>query len=74
MNIAPLLAMSVTTLYAAACGLYGAEPDAPRWLSWPLPIWNRIAHDWRQPKPAPPRPDYGKIERLERELGIGRDE
>ncbi|MEH0417823.1 hypothetical protein [Streptomyces sp. B21-083] len=35
-----------------------------------MPIWNRIAHDWRHPKSNLPRPDYAKIERLERELGL----
>ncbi|MFF9309866.1 hypothetical protein ACF1BS_03055 [Streptomyces sp. NPDC014748] len=64
------LLISVGILYAAACGAFGAERDAPLWLRWPLPLWNRIAHDWRRPIPVPSRPDYAKIERLERELGI----
>ncbi|WP_309029333.1 hypothetical protein [Streptomyces alfalfae] len=65
-----LLALSVSLLvgYAAACGRSG--PDAPLWLRWPLPILNRIAHDWRRPAPVPARPDYALIDRLERELGI----
>jgi hypothetical protein len=61
--------VSLATLYGMACGHFGVEPDAPRWLSWPLPIWNRITHDWRRPQP---RPDYVKIARLERELGMVR--
>ncbi|WP_030344797.1 hypothetical protein [Streptomyces sp. NRRL S-1022] len=67
--IVPLL-LSLTVLYGAACGLYGTTPHAPLILRWPLPIWNRIAHDWRRPRP---RPDYARIARLERELGIGDD-
>lgn len=68
-----LLVLFVSALvgYSVACGTVGAESDAPLWLSWPLPIWNAIAHDWRRPTPVPARPDYAKIERLERELGIG---
>lgn len=59
--------ISLEVLYAVACGLLGGRPDAPLWLRWPTPVWNAIAHDWRRPKP---RPDYAKIARLERELGI----
>ncbi|NUR03214.1 MAG: hypothetical protein HOY79_43890 [Streptomyces sp.] len=69
MNAILPIVVSLTILYGAACGHFGAEPSAPRWLSWPLPIWNRIAHDWRRPHS---RPDYAKIARLERELSIGR--
>jgi len=61
------IVVSLTVIYGMVCGQLGAEPGAPLWLSWPLPIWNRIAHDWRQPRQ---RPDYAKIARLERELGI----
>ena len=69
MNAVLPIVISLTVLYSAACGHFGSEPGAPRWLSWPLPIWNRIAHDWRRPRL---RPDYAKIARLERELGVGR--
>ncbi|WP_329215199.1 hypothetical protein OG352_06275 [Streptomyces sp. NBC_01485] len=65
------IALSLLTAYAAACGTWGGEPGAPLWLSWPLPIWNRIANDWRRPQL---RPDRAKIARLERELGIGQDD
>ncbi|WP_369214690.1 hypothetical protein [Streptomyces flavofungini] len=63
-----VLAVSLLVGYAAACGR--ADPDGPLWLRWPQPVWNWIAHDWRRPAPAPARPDYAKIDRLERELGI----
>ena len=57
--------------YSVACGVVGAEPGAPLWLRWPIPVWNVIAHGWRRPAPVSQRPDYAKIARLERELGIG---
>ena len=62
--------VAALTGYAILCGTVGAEPGAPWWLRWPMPIWNAIAHDWRRPPSAPQRPDYAKIDRLERELGI----
>ena len=65
------LFIAVLVLYAAACGTFGSTPSAPLWLRWPMPVWNLIAHDWRKPAPVAQRPDYAKIERLERELGIG---
>ncbi|MEU9777448.1 hypothetical protein [Streptomyces sp. NPDC047968] len=68
MNAAPLI---LVILYGIACSTFGSEPGAPLWLRWPAPAWNRIAHDWRRPRP---RPDYAKITRLERELGIGQDD
>ncbi|NED75432.1 hypothetical protein G3I51_24520 [Streptomyces sp. SID9944] len=67
------LLISVGILYAAACGALGTERDAPLWLSWPLPLWNWIAHDWRRPTSVAQRPDYAKIARLERELGLQDD-
>lgn len=66
MEVLPALAVGLLTLYAIACGIAGSEPDAPLWLRWPQPIWDFIAHGWR-----PRRPDYAKIARLERELGLG---
>lgn len=62
--------ISVITVYAVMCGVAGADSSAPLWLRWPQPIWDFIAHDWRRPPPAPKRPDYARIERLERELGL----
>jgi hypothetical protein len=67
MNVMLPVFLSALVGYSAACGIWGVEPGAPRWLSWPLPIWNRIAHDWRRPRP---RPDYARIALLERELGL----
>jgi hypothetical protein len=64
------LITSAEVLYATACGVFGSRPCAPLWLSWPLPIWNAIAHDWRRPPSPPKRPDYARIARLERELGM----
>lgn len=63
------IVIPLLTAYAGVCGLAG--PDAPLWLRWPLPIWNWIAHDWRRPAVALTRPDYAKIARLEKELGMG---
>ena len=59
--------VSAEVLYGVACGLLGARPGAPLWLRWPIPVWEFLRHG---PKPAP-RPDYAKIARLERELGLG---
>ena len=69
MSDALVVVLSLAAVYGAICGVYGVEPNAPLLLRWPLPIWNRLAHDWRRPRP---RPDYAKIARLERELGIAR--
>ncbi|PJN00780.1 hypothetical protein CG740_23015 [Streptomyces sp. CB01201] len=60
--------IALTVVYAIACGTLGAEPGAPLWLSWPLPIWSRIAHDWRRPRAVAVRPDYTRIAMLEHEL------
>lgn len=60
--------ISLAVSYATLCGLYGTERNAPRWLNWPLPIWNRIAHDWRRPKPAPISPNYTATAVLEHDL------
>ncbi|MEU0787588.1 hypothetical protein ABZ341_39360 [Streptomyces sp. NPDC006173] len=62
--------VAALTLYATACAVVGAEPGAPWWLRWPLPVWNAIAHDWRRTPSTPKRPDYVRIARLERELGM----
>lgn len=66
-DVLAIILISFAVTYTGLCGIYGAEPGAPLWLSWPMPIWNWIAHDWRRPRA---RPDYAKIDRLERELGI----
>jgi len=70
--VAALLTIAICLMvgYGCLCGLLAEIGEAPRWLRWPLPIWNKLAHDWRAPSPTPPRPDYAKIERLERELGV----
>lgn len=47
--------------YAVTCGQ--AAPDAPPWRQGPVSLWRSIA-------PASSRPDYAKIARLERELGM----
>jgi hypothetical protein len=60
--------VALTIMYAIACGTVGAEPGSPLWLSWPIPIWNRIAHDWRRPAQVAGRPDYVQIAMLEHEL------
>ncbi|WP_326729001.1 hypothetical protein [Streptomyces phaeochromogenes] len=70
MNEVPTILIGLLTLYAVLCGTLGPLPGAPLWLRWPLPIWNRIAHDWRTPAAVPARPDYAKIALLERELGL----
>lgn len=69
-DLVPPLLIGLLTVYGVACGVAGAEPDAPLWLRWPLPVWNLIAYDWRCPPAASKRPDYAKIDRLERELGL----
>ena len=67
MSAVPPIVIALTTLYSAACSYFGPKPGSPLWLRWPIPVWNRIAHDWRRPRL---RPDHAKIARLERELGI----
>lgn len=72
----PLLVVGVglVVLYGCLCGLVTEDENPPRWLRWPRTGWNAIAYSWRRPAPAPRRPDYGLIARLERELGIGAPE
>ncbi|MEU0590028.1 hypothetical protein [Streptomyces ardesiacus] len=62
--------MAIVVGYAAICGLLAHNPGMPLWIRWPAPLWNAIAHDWRAPAPTLARPDYAKIDRLERELGL----
>lgn len=61
----PLL-LATEIAYGTACGLLGTKPGAPLWLRWPVPIWNFIRHG----RPPKPRPNYARIARLERELGL----
>ncbi|MGW1134443.1 hypothetical protein [Streptomyces griseoluteus] len=68
MDVLLTLAICLVVGYGCLCGLLAEDEDAPRWLRWPLPIWNWIAHDWRRPKPRVQRPDYVKIAVLEYEL------
>ncbi|MEU5772758.1 hypothetical protein ABZ819_05565 [Streptomyces venezuelae] len=64
--------------YGGAAAVAAHDPEAPvwlgrrapLWLSWPAPIWDWIARRGRRPAPVPARPDYAKITRLERELGM----
>ncbi|MFD8949486.1 hypothetical protein ACFV0B_11585 [Streptomyces xanthophaeus] len=60
----PILLLEL--LYAVACVTIGVRPGAPLWLRWPALTWERVVHG---PTPRP-RPDYARIERLERELGF----
>lgn len=68
----PLAVWAVSVAYAVLVAVFGEKPDAPLILRWPHIGWDLIAHSWRTPAPAPaaPRPDYAKIDRLERELGL----
>ncbi|RSS11432.1 hypothetical protein [Streptomyces sp. WAC08401] len=70
----PLLAFSLglVAFYGFVCALTVEllGDEAPAWLRWPRPVWQAIAHGWRTPAPAPAHPDYAKIARLERELGL----
>ncbi|MEU8642208.1 hypothetical protein AB0C91_09855 [Streptomyces sp. NPDC048674] len=69
-NLPPLI-ISAEVLYGAACVAFGMRPGAPLWLSWPLRSWNMLMG---HPQPVQPRPDYARIARLERELGMGEQE
>lgn len=64
-----IVLVAVAAVYGVFAGAVGTGPNAPRWLRWPAPIWDRIAHGPR-PAPLPPRPDYARIARLEREFGF----
>ncbi|MGQ3551671.1 hypothetical protein [Streptomyces rochei] len=56
--------------YAVLGAAFGEKPGAPLILRWPYVGWDLIAHSWRTPTPPLARPDYAKIDRLERELGM----
>lgn len=43
-------------------------PDIP--IRWPHTVWDWLAHSGRRPTPPPQRPDYARIDQLERELGL----
>lgn len=67
-ELIPVLAAEA--VYLAACLIYGARPGAAAWLRWPHTFWARL-HGYGPPSAAAtPRPDYAKIRRLERELGL----
>ncbi|MER5461690.1 hypothetical protein ABT010_13570 [Streptomyces sp. NPDC002668] len=66
----PVIILEV--MYALACVFIGSRPDAPMWLRWPTLFWNGTLFRQR-PAPVRPRPDYAKIARLERELGLSDD-
>ena len=70
MDFLLVFVVGMVVAYAVVCGAVGHDSSAPLWLRWPQPIWDWIAHDWRRPAPVARRPDYAKIARLERELGI----
>ncbi|HEX5569709.1 MAG TPA: hypothetical protein VFY14_22780, partial [Streptomyces sp.] len=61
--------------YCTLCAVAAARcpDDAPLWLRWPSVVWDSLLHGPR-PVPIAPRPDYRRIEELERELGIGKPE
>ncbi|MBQ1166249.1 hypothetical protein KBZ21_50525, partial [Streptomyces sp. A73] len=49
-----------------------AKPSEPLWRSWAARLWRAMMRRLPPaPAPLPPRPNSAKIERLERELGIG---
>ncbi|MDX5570262.1 hypothetical protein PYK79_52895 [Streptomyces sp. ID05-04B] len=60
-------------LYSAVVVIAGDDPRAPLVFRWPHDGWEWIRRAGRRPVPAPPRPDYTKIARLERELGLTDD-
>ncbi|MFC8065560.1 hypothetical protein [Streptomyces sp. NPDC057293] len=66
----PLAVWAVSVAYAVLVAAFGEKPGAPLILRWPYAGWDLIAHAWRTPAPALHRPDYAKIDRLERELGL----
>lgn len=66
----PLTVWAVSVAYAVLVAAFGEKPDSPLVLRWPHVGWDLIAHSWRTPAPALARPDYAKIDRLERELGL----
>ena len=70
MDVLATIALCLIVGYGCLCGLVADDERAPRWLRWPAPIWNAIAHGSRKPRPSLQRPDYPKIKRLERELGL----
>jgi hypothetical protein len=68
MDVLLTLAICLMVGYGCLCGLLADDEAVPRWLRWPLPIWNAIAKSWRRPAPVAARPDYAKIAMLEYEL------
>lgn len=72
---ASLIAVWVVTAACAAIGAaFGGKPDAPLIVRWPCIVWDWIAHSRRRAPSMPERPDYDRIDSLERELGLVEDE
>lgn len=67
----PIAVWVVSVVSAVFFAWVGQQPNAPFFCRWPYAALEAIAHGWRELAPAPARPDYEKIDRLERELGIG---
>lgn len=66
----PIEVWVVSIVSAIFFAWVGQQPNAPFFCRWPYVMWDAIERDWRRPAPVLERPDYAKIERLERELGI----
>ncbi|WP_030670758.1 hypothetical protein [Streptomyces rimosus] len=64
-----VLAVEMLWLIASMTASLHLGSTGPLWLCWPARFWDAV-HS-RSAALRPPRPDYTRIARLERELGIG---
>ncbi|MEW2451227.1 hypothetical protein AB0896_27340 [Streptomyces parvulus] len=65
-----LVLYAIVLVYGVTLASIGDRPSLPLVLRWTYTAWDFIAYSWRRPAPAPPRPDYARIDQLERELGL----
>ncbi|MFF3928593.1 hypothetical protein [Streptomyces hirsutus] len=66
----PASVLSVSLIYSGITAAFGDRPNAPLLIRWPHLVWVWLAHSWRRPTAPPRRPDYARIDQLERELGL----
>lgn len=63
-----VLAVETAWLLASLAASQRLGSTGPLWLCWPARFWDAVCGRRSAPQP---RADHAKVQRLERELGIG---